>query len=856
MKLSGCMAAALLGSATLAGCASPFAQRITYDRKVADAPGTITLARPRVFSREDLINERARDVAWIERLITEGEDPTKVSFKPELYRELEQISAFALAVGAKFDPAAALSYRRNAETGDVQQQIDLLKVQLQLDQLRRDAELVRAGFAAQTAPANSGLGTPGDASTTTATPVSASAADQLKSAIDRLLTAITGRLDAEGKPVAQTIATSSPFDDFRDRSALRDTYKSARNAASLDQLHDAGNARLMRLNFEATVVPVEKYLRSLGAVQLKIIPPTSGSPTSQFLNNWLEFLHTDASFQSAEGQRTIAALIAGGRFKQEPIGSISLLLPVMIDASGTEWEPGEMLRRAHLNDAEATDQSLFGDALGVLSSVDTSRTQAVIGAICTGAVGPAGSDTVERALLASRDRELSRGYLLLADKIARVAGRQSPLTDDVRAKLGRAQDYRAQLLDIMARDVRCDSYLAQLRAIPEWKAFRDTGTVGATMARVYQVGPREQVQQISTVARSANSFALAASIAGSAPGSGVAADAAASYSRQAMGRASALERAPLIVGYAVGGEESFGWVVGPRVVIDPRGRIEMEQIAKTYDVWVDLSVPGWWAGFELQATSVWAPSPDRIASGRLAAREGGRLQRIPVEIVRTLADYDALTNYILGNQERRVIVHEVKGGPVNACTETTLWVRGDNLWRAGSVFVLGKLLKRDAITITPDMRGILVSVPAITSPPNVNLDRTLTIMTPLGPGTWGSTIEYLAEPSGEACKTPKPQAAAAADAVSIGEITPVLEFAVPSKFTIRVNGANLKKIARVELHGQPGALQIAADGKSMSIDFDQNSTSSVMSSDNTALEFYDSDKKVVATRRVRTHRPN
>lgn len=851
MKLSGCLATALLGSATLAGCTSPFAQRVTFDRKIADAPGTITLARPRIYSREDLINERSRDVAWIDRLITEGEDPTKISFKPELYRELEQISAFALAVGVKFDPASALSYRRNAETGDVQQQIDVLKVQLQLDQLRRDAELVRAGFAAQTAPVNSGLGTLGDGSTATTTPVSASAADQLKAAIDRLLTAVAGRLDAEGKPVAQTIATSSPFDDFRDRSSLRDAYKSARNAASLDQLHDAGNARLMRLNFEATVVPVEKYLRSLGAVQVKIIPPTSGSPTAQFLSNWLEFVNSDPSFQSS------AALLAGGKFKQVTIGSVSLLLPVVIDASGTEWEPEDMLRRSLFQDSEADDQSRFGSTLSRLSSVDPAHRQTVIGAICLGTNEPA-SDAAERALLLSRDRELLRDYYLLADKIARDprSPRQSPLTDEVRAKFGRAKDYRAQLLDIMARDGRCGDYLAQFGAMPEWKAFRDTGTIGATMARVYQVGPREQVQQISTVARSANSFALAASIAGSAPGSGVAADAAASYSRQAMGRASALERAPLVVGYAVGGEESFGWVVGPKVVLDPRGRIEMEQIAKTYDVWVDLSVPGWWAGFELEVASVWAPSPNGIASGRLVAREGSPPRRIPVEIARTLADYDALTNYILGNQERRVNINEVRGGPVNACTDTTLWVRGDNLWRAGSVFVLGRHLKRDAITITPDMRGILVAVPPIISPPNVNLDRTLTVMTPLGAGTWASPVEYLAEPTGEACRAPKPQAAAAADAVSIGEITPALEFAVPSQFTIRVNGANLKKIARVELHGQPGVLQIAADGKSMSIVFDQNSTSSVMSSDNTALDFYDSDKKVVATRRVRTHRAN
>lgn len=284
--------AVLLGSAALAGCVSLFAQRTDYDRRIADAPGTISVSDPKLYAREALISERARDVTWIDGLIAQSEDP-KLTFKPELYRELEQISSFSAALGLKYDPAAALSYRRNAQTTKVQQQIDVLKLQIQLDQLRRDAEVIRAGFANQTAPVNAGVGTLGDASGGASTPGSASAADQLKAAIDKLLPALTDRLDAEGKPVTATIATSSPSDDFRDRSAYRDLLKSARNAAGLDELHDSGNARLIRLNFQASVLPDKTFGRSLGAVQIRVVPPDSSSPTTLFLRNWLNYLNND-----------------------------------------------------------------------------------------------------------------------------------------------------------------------------------------------------------------------------------------------------------------------------------------------------------------------------------------------------------------------------------------------------------------------------------------------------------------------------------------------------------------------------------------------------------------------------------
>lgn len=144
-------------SVAAAGCAQPFGGRTAdINWRAGQAPGTITISDPKLYRREALLNEQQREVAWIDELL----DASKtIEFKPELVRETEQITAIAAALGLSWNPAAGLANRRAKETGDIQQQIDVLKMQLQLDQLRHDADQVRAAMATQTAPANTGLGT-------------------------------------------------------------------------------------------------------------------------------------------------------------------------------------------------------------------------------------------------------------------------------------------------------------------------------------------------------------------------------------------------------------------------------------------------------------------------------------------------------------------------------------------------------------------------------------------------------------------------------------------------------------------------------------------------------------------------
>ena len=848
----GKIVASLLASASLAACATPFAGSTDYERTVRNTPGTVTLSDPKLYTREALINERARDIAWIDRLIVASEDP-KTLFKPEIYREVEQISAFAAALGLNFDPAAGRAYRDDRETGKLQQEIDVMKLQLQLDQLRRDAEILRGKFAGQTEPVNADLGTVGDGAGGSADgPAGVTSADQLKTAVDALITALGNRFGAEVKGPSPTDVTASPFDDFRDRTAYRDMLKSARNAASLDQLHDIANAELIRLNFQASILPDEKNRRALGAVQIKVLDG-GGAADADFLWGWLRHINRHPSLRSGaqlSNSDIVTGLEAGG-FRRVDLAGVELLLPVTLDAAGTAEDPLTMLQRAQWTKDEKLDHDDFQGSLTLLSDPNPAVRQAVVAGLCGGAMDD-NALRVERTLYLAAAREATHGFYAMAVPLAQDLS-LAPINIQFAAKQARAANLRTQVVDRMRTFPDCAERAKAwaLAAAPRWKAL-DIPGLGPSGVRIYEVGPREQVQQVSTVARSAQSLALAAAVAASAPGSGVSGNAAMSYSRQAMGRASTLERVPSVVGYSVAGEKTFGWVLGPRAIVNPRGKLEMEQLLKPYDLAVDLSVPGWWSYVELEVTTAWAPSPAMLASGKLALEDGPGPRSIKVPLNTNADRFIAFTESILPRSIQTPSIIDVRGGPINACGKSTLFLPGHHLWRADRVLVLGNLLNADAISIAPDMQGIFVTVPPIAPLPGVNLDETIYVMTPSG--TAAHAVPYVGQPSGEACKGGARQAAATPpDTPAIASISPDLEFSLPGSFRIAVTGTHLDKVDRVELHAQPGLIKQGKEGKSLTVAFDEAATSSIPASDNVKLVFFANDKDV-DTKRVRISR--
>lgn len=851
MKRVLSLAAPALG-ALVAGCNSlPFGQVAKYDATPHAAVGTITLSDAKVYSRETLINERTKEVARLQKLI-DGVDQQE--FKPDIVRETELITAFAASLGLRSDPAAGLTARRAKETADVQQEISTLQLQLQLEQLRKDAELLRSKLPEQTEPLNKDMGKlAADKPAAAASVVTAPSVEYLLGKIDATLLSLKDRFNAETKPIAQTTVSSNPFDTFRDRQAYLDMVRSARNASALDELHDLGNAALMRINLQAAVIPDPNYPKSLGAVEVVVSEETfNNDAKSAFLREWMDHINKDGPARTAQlfnDSSDAKRLNRAGKVVFLAVGGYEYALP----RSAPAGQPDALL--ANLQAASWSTNPDQRASRGLMSAhqVAGGTKAPTFAALC---------DTTKVSSLPAREQAQQ---LQLQDdayqaevrvrtfEIAtwldqrQTARGQGPYALDAAKGHDDATDFLKSLNAILTGIPECAGYSSRLTKLTSafaWGQLFDQLDKASTKgkARVYEVGPREQVQQMSTVARSASSLMLAATVAANSPSSGTAAEAALAYSRQAMGRATTLERIPSVVGYSVGGQQTFGWVFGPRAWLDPKGRIDVEQALKPYDLSVDLSVPTWWPSLKLKVTTVWGPSPQDLAYGSLASSGRGTRQ-LEIPMVRRAPDYDWFTYTIIGVPSRAPKIDSiVGGGPINACSPTTLLIGGRNLWRTDKVMVLGQLLDANAVTIAPDMDGIIVNVPAvqpIAAP--AALDPFLHIVTPFGRDRLA--VDYQKDPSGEGCKPKKAEAAADPTKPAIAGVLPKpLYFVVPSDFTITATGTALDKITQVTLHNQRGDFVEPRTATSLQVSFTTARTGGIPPGKNIELMFYTKDK--------------
>jgi hypothetical protein len=874
--LMGCGGLLLLG-----GCATPFAQNLGYDPKEYNAQGSIVLSDGRLYGRELLANERREDLAWLKELVDGSKNKV---FASEIAREVEQITSFAAALGLKFDPAAGLNYRRDKEVGDIQQQITVERLQIELDQLRRDTELMRQRLAEQTAPVNSNLGTLDNANVADATnAVSVSAADRLTAAIDRLLPALVGRLDKADSPQAKkpTDVGISPYDEFRDRMALRDLLKSARNAASLDELHDSDGAALYRINFLATVIPDPRYIRSLGVVELQPVPAESTSDWKEkFLRNWIRHLNTATRYRSSDGKilkdAQTRSLESAGLIRQWAVEVekasgdcrgivpsmqitanpgcriISLYFPVVTDNGDQPLDDIADRFKEFVRLPDDDQLRPFAAARGILGwNIAKGPEEFKIWARHFCLTTTDGPNTREsRVLTAIEYAQALQRHQKLISTVGEVIGDAGYAANGLSINKNHLRDgteFLAQLAQALSGVGECktqDFYRTNSPIeTPFWSRLVRRIDAVKKGIRIYDVGPREQAQQVSTVARAANSLAIAASIAGSDPSSGAAAEAAANYSKQATGRAQAFERIPMVVGYAgskaeVTSEQPyFGWVFGPKAQIDVKeNRIRTAHVLKAHDVSVDLIAPRWWPGVTFTVKSVWGPSATSLAGGTLSATSTSTI-RVPLP--KSAGDFDAFTDFLYGESRSTSPDLDVDG-MVSGCETTYLTITGGSgVWRTSQALVMGRLIEGGDVSLLPSMDGVLVKVPPIPLAKDSLVKREIEILSPYG--VRRSAIDYQPVPDNGECTPKKPAAATTADddkapkflAFSPGR----LEFPIPSDFSITVTGTNLGSVDSVALHGQPGVVKASADGKSLIVSFTAAGTKGVLADDVVMLEF-------------------
>jgi hypothetical protein len=248
---------------------------------------------------------------------------------------------------------------------------------------------------------------------------------------------------------------------------------------------------------------------------------------------------------------------------------------------------------------------------------------------------------------------------------------------------------------------------------------------------VYQITPFEMAQQISTLASAANSLQLALAASGAIPGQGIGIDASAAYSQTAVGKISAIERIPLVMGFSRAVSSSntnpqFGWVFGPKVRVDPEKKeLVLEQANKPYDVSVDISVPGWWPKITLNAKMGWVHNwhNEKVQHEVLEALPSPNEKKIFVSQEPNRGDLDGLTDLLAkltigrGPQQARIV--DLEPEFVSACSTTSEFlIYGPNLWRGTEVFLSGvrgtspsssnpTRISAESVRILPSMEGVV-----------------------------------------------------------------------------------------------------------------------------------------------------
>ena len=749
----------------LAACRTPFSDKLTsIDWNGPPAVGTIAISQPKMYRRESLIDEQREDVAWLKDLLKKSESAT---FAPEIARETEQITTFAAALGLSFDPAGATGYWRDAETGQLQHEIDVVKLQLQLDQLKRDAELVREKLPAQTEPANNPASPPAPAAGTSTPAAPASAApiekplEQLHAAIERLTTQLAAQLGKMGGRTGVALAVN-PSDLLRDRLAHRDLIKAALASANLDDLHDHGGSALVRLDFQAMALPDREHSRVPGVIQMQIQRPALSDDEWKILyRGWLDHVNQKINRATASGWEPdpeLASLAHAGMFTlatyyypRVPVAAASKGAPqrssmckgVARAHPALDEECGKLVVAVPQFKGFSVQEGAFStfDAyfhLLVPPSADGNTDATALHQLIL-RMGPAAVRNCglpERPPVAARSdasdlyEGIAESHMLAAageelqriDGVARKlldAGHTLPrmaASDPIRQRIERARF----ILNTFEQAVyaRCP---AERRAAfwrsapqpylpPEFKAL----VAREPRVAVYEVGPREQVQQVSSAARVANSLSLAFSLAAAAPGAGRNANAAANYARQALGRAETFERVPALIGFAVDSER-FGWVITPKAVFEARGELALEQVARALDLSVSLSIPGWWPRVTIHLKTGWGLDAASISSGNMPMPAR---QPIEVPMTQNYADYEAMTARIQRGAGPGILRTELdqdilKGQAVAACHPTSLYIRGSNIWRATAVAIGSHRLDAADIKVAPDMSGVLLAVPAL-----------------------------------------------------------------------------------------------------------------------------------------------
>jgi hypothetical protein len=338
----------------------------------------------------------------------------------------------------------------------------------------------------------------------------------------------------------------------------------------------------------------------------------------------------------------------------------------------------------------------------------------------------------------------------------------------------------------------------------------------------YAVSPVALAQRVSSVARVADALQLAASLAATVPSSGVGGSLGVGYMRSVTGKVDAIERIPLVIGYsgytgdaAAPRASGFGWLLGPRVVLDPeRKALALEHNLAPYDLTADISMPGWWPYVDFHVKSAWAPNWQK-QRGQVMTTDDKSERAIRLKMRHSRGDLDGITTLVLqgqgGPRVQTASIGNVEPRTVSDCaSDVTFLVRGTNIWRARDAYLQGQ--PGQSITVLPDMAGISVKF-------NVDKllggsgDGLLVIATPDGLAT--TNIAIRGDRSNK-CAPPPPEGAGPL----VAQLFPKTMYACqnPTRFIAR--GKNLTG-ATAYLGSLAGQVTVSDEGRQMEVLFNR-----------------------------------
>lgn len=587
----------------LAGCQNPYALDIRkIDYNAAQARGVIQITDAKLYSREALINERRDEIEYLDNLLEQSESQT---FAPQIIRELETITALSASLGLAFNPTSAANFRQNSSVSSTQQEINELRLQLQLESLMRDAELFRESLASRTSPAADIPANTGGETALAATNQTPPSTTALMTSVNALITRLEGRLAAQD-PLARTntAAQVDPSDLFLDRAAYRDLIKSAMSAERLDDLHDKNGNALMRFHFGATVLPPnDRNMDTLGILRMEVEKPIiSDNEIYSLYRTWLTFVNQNYNIT----QQVVSPRVDGTPDTAFSTRDDFLPHPKFYYLGKT----GSLFTTLALEipRTNADTEKCFGFVEGVRNSSDTCITLHVAAPIYSADIIPPDvfattvsnllgqPDVFESTLQNAENTGSGKLPDVAAQRVLGSCANASSLYNTQEVALARqvlaveevfnetfrvllektssggfstdqTNYVRRQMIEMTSVFSSAESLvniaadgleecsaegdiLAPNLEAPKLfvDAIREIET--EAVARIYEVSPRERAQQISTVTRAAEAVTFAAAIAGQLPQAGIGVDAQSAFSRSASGKADARERAPLVISFS------------------------------------------------------------------------------------------------------------------------------------------------------------------------------------------------------------------------------------------------------------------------------------------------------------------